>query len=72
MNEASSHHSTSVACEYSENCQINIFFLTSLIIFSCNILCVSPLSQGPCVHVEQVKPAERWSSKFSDAAGSGI
>lgn len=28
--------------------------------------------QGSCVHVEQDKPAKKWSSEFSYAAGSGI
>lgn len=73
MSEVSLHHSISAACKYSENDQISMvtFYDLHLTIYINNL--ASPfVCQDSCVHMEQVKLVEKWSSEFSYAAGSGI
>lgn len=72
MREVSSHHSISAACESSVNAHITVTFFSWFHLFfkNCNISFF--VCQDPCVHMEQVKPAEKRSSELSDAAGAGI
>lgn len=72
MSEASLHHSISAACEYSGNDQIFIIIIIISSLLSIIFLAFCFLFQGSRVHMEQVKPAEKWSSEFSHAAGAGI
>lgn len=68
MSEVSLHLSISAACEYSI-IRFNHFLwlFPHFWIFS-----IWFHHQGSCIHVEQVKPAERWRSEFSYAAGACI
>lgn len=53
---------------------LSLTFSCSYSLRFCFLLTLSislSLSQGTCVHLESIKPAEGWSSEFSDASGYG-